>query len=296
MPYPDFLGIGPPKSGTSWLDAQLRLHPQIHLPYIKEIHYFDEIQLKAPTDLVRRLFHKRNKRWRKAFVRTAKKIVREKKYGKAWWCLKLYLKRRNDIWYRSLFYPESGQITGEITPLYHMLLPKRIEHVHRLMPNAKIIVLLRNPVDRLWSSTRMIKSYYERKQLDNISNEEYTEFFSLPWHEHQQSYLRNIKRWQLYYPQENIFVGFLDEIIENPEDFLLRIFDFLNVEVSTKHIAPNVADVVNKGPDYPMPAEIRIFLTKKYFGEMKALHEYFGGRATKWYEDAKELLAAEDDV
>ena len=38
---PDFLGIGVPKAGTTWLYANLAAHPQLFLPPKKEIHYFD---------------------------------------------------------------------------------------------------------------------------------------------------------------------------------------------------------------------------------------------------------------
>jgi hypothetical protein len=39
---PDFLGIGAQRAGTSWLDAQLRAHPEIYLPKRrKEVHFFD---------------------------------------------------------------------------------------------------------------------------------------------------------------------------------------------------------------------------------------------------------------
>jgi hypothetical protein len=39
---PSFLGIGAQRAGTSWLDAQLRVHPDIYLPKRrKEVHFFD---------------------------------------------------------------------------------------------------------------------------------------------------------------------------------------------------------------------------------------------------------------
>lgn len=37
--YPDFLGIGAQKSGTTWLHDKLWLHPQVWLPPIKELHH-----------------------------------------------------------------------------------------------------------------------------------------------------------------------------------------------------------------------------------------------------------------
>lgn len=40
---PDFIGIGAQRAGTSWLDQNLRSHPDIHLPgRRKEIHFFDQ--------------------------------------------------------------------------------------------------------------------------------------------------------------------------------------------------------------------------------------------------------------
>ena len=40
-PLPDFLGIGVPKAGTTWLYENLMAHPGVFLPRKKEIHYFD---------------------------------------------------------------------------------------------------------------------------------------------------------------------------------------------------------------------------------------------------------------
>ncbi len=37
----DFIVVGVTKSGTTTLDSYLRIHPDINLPYIKEIHFFD---------------------------------------------------------------------------------------------------------------------------------------------------------------------------------------------------------------------------------------------------------------
>jgi hypothetical protein len=41
LTLPDFLGIGAPRAGTTWLDRNLRAHPDLYLPDRKELHYFD---------------------------------------------------------------------------------------------------------------------------------------------------------------------------------------------------------------------------------------------------------------
>lgn len=38
---PNYLVIGAPRCGTSWLARNLRTHPQVFLPELKEVHFFD---------------------------------------------------------------------------------------------------------------------------------------------------------------------------------------------------------------------------------------------------------------
>ena len=44
---PGFIGIGMERAGTSWLFTQLASHPDIWVPPLKEIHYFDVIDPQA---------------------------------------------------------------------------------------------------------------------------------------------------------------------------------------------------------------------------------------------------------
>ena len=39
--FPNFLVIGASRSGTTWIDKNLRDHPSVYLPPIKELHFFD---------------------------------------------------------------------------------------------------------------------------------------------------------------------------------------------------------------------------------------------------------------
>ena len=54
--FPDFLGIGAQKSGTTWLWANMLMHPNIYLPPNKEIHFFD-LHFEEGLDWYSSLFH-----------------------------------------------------------------------------------------------------------------------------------------------------------------------------------------------------------------------------------------------
>ena len=55
--YPDFIGIGAQKAGTTWLYHNLRNHPQIWIPR-KEVHYFDHRIKETSFSLRERVFGK----------------------------------------------------------------------------------------------------------------------------------------------------------------------------------------------------------------------------------------------
>ncbi|MEO0720491.1 MAG: hypothetical protein AAFZ06_16685, partial [Pseudomonadota bacterium] len=41
---PSFFCIGAQKAGTSWLQAMFDRHPDIHVPFVKEVHYWDTVR------------------------------------------------------------------------------------------------------------------------------------------------------------------------------------------------------------------------------------------------------------
>ena len=50
--YPDFICIGAQKAGTTWLERNLRGHPQVWLPPVKAVRYFND---PSPRPLILRL-------------------------------------------------------------------------------------------------------------------------------------------------------------------------------------------------------------------------------------------------
>ena len=121
VPPPDFIGIGAQKAGTTWLGHNLQLHPEIWMPGIKELHYFNE-RINDPKYLIPRLYAKIkgegtvNRRWRRQ-VRSRLQRHRSRFSKEDFlWDLKYYAGAPWDGWYTSLFEPGRGKVRGEITP------------------------------------------------------------------------------------------------------------------------------------------------------------------------------------
>ncbi|NMO56631.1 sulfotransferase domain-containing protein [Actinoplanes sp. TBRC 11911] len=121
MPLPDFLIAGVPKAGTTALHAALVAHPGLFLPSVKEPKFFLSHERPPATG-------------GPGDVQTYEEHVR----------------RQED--YEALFDPAPpGTLLGEATPFY-LYDRSAHERIKALIPSARLIVLLRDPIDRAHSN------------------------------------------------------------------------------------------------------------------------------------------------
>ncbi|MGI9114423.1 MAG: hypothetical protein DLM52_07280 [Chthoniobacterales bacterium] len=287
-----FLGIGAHKAGTTWLWSMLRAHPQIWTAPLKELHYFDRSlrYFSANTLAADRLFERlfSQARHNLEFRRDCRVQIARALHLRDWrllrWTLRYYLGPRHDQWYLSLFGAGAGQVRGEITPAYAMLERHDVARVHRLLANAKIIFLLRNPIDRAWSHLRFEWMQGRFRAVDDIA--QVRALLEHPGVTLRNDYLRTLRTWESAFPREQIFVGFYDDIVARPDVLLRDVFTFLEVEES---VARTNKTVVLPSKKLPMPPEIRRYLTEKYLPAIEKLAMRFGGHAERWRAEASTI-------
>jgi Sulfotransferase family len=292
---PTFLGIGASRSGTTWLHANLGRHPEVWLTPVKEVHYFDTRHLP---------------RWRSRYYREQlRKCVQ--RYGdlpyldmarrrdagplsEIAWDAHFFLRRRNNAWYTAVFRPRAGQIAGEITPAYSMLDVGIVEEIGGINPDLKVIYLLRDPVDRSWSSAVTELRRRNRRPVASIPDEEFFLHFNSVGHMLRRDYLRALGNWEGVFGREQVFVGFLDDIEQRPREFLPRLYRFLGVSDDEAHIPGRVSRRVNvsRKRRAEIPERFEAYLANMFLPQLTELSERFGEPATGWLRRAEEALAA----
>lgn len=184
----DFIGIGAEKAGTTWIADCLREHPEIYINQQKEIFFFNEFDPH--------------------FLK-----VRNFKYD------------RGISWYKRQFKNcTNGKLKGEISPTY-LYCPKAAKRIKKHFSNVKIIVSVRNPVDRAYSQ------YLHDVRLGVIKNikfekalEKYDNYFEKGY------YLKHIKRYLELFPKKNIFIIISEEMKNNPAKTIKKLYTFLKVK------------------------------------------------------------------
>lgn len=127
-------------------------------------------------------------------------------------------------WYRGFFRTcEGRKVVGEISPRY--LSDHRVpERIRSLIPDAKLIVSLRNPLEQIFSRY----CYMVVRQMQSGSFEDILE--RSPFLIEEAYYYKHITRFLEYFPREQMLVLVYDDLLKDPAAFLTRVHGFLGVD------------------------------------------------------------------
>ena len=188
----DFIGIGAPRCGTSWIANVLRAHPDICISEPKEVRYFNRHEMQAG-----RLKGKQNSNFDQD--------------------LDWYLKRFS--------HAKPGQLRGEISPIY-LSDPEAAAAIHARFPDIKLIVCLRNPVNKAYS---LYKMHHGNGIIRDISFEQALDEETV--YLQTSLYAQHLKRYLQHFDRNQLLLLIFEDVIEDPDRHIGRIMEFLGVDV-----------------------------------------------------------------
>ncbi len=289
----DFLGIGAARCGTTWLYSRFKELSDFTLPYKKEFHYFDRDTYNerslytitnelGETSLLKRL---KDRHFVNRSIYNIYKTLKNRDLKQFSWQLKWYYSNYSDSWYLSMFNSLQG-ITGEITPSYAILSDNNFQKMHKLLPDIKIIYLIRNPIDRDWSNYKFSLNF---KRGNNNTNKldinEILEFIKSDEERLSSNYIKTIDNFQKRYGNNQILIGIYDAIIEQPEKLLSGIVSFLNGDPSKISEECDIEEKNNVSRKMEIPLEIKEYLKERYAPMLKELSFRYGGYCKKWADE-----------
>ncbi len=291
---PDFIGIGAARSGTTWLHTQLKAQKDVWLPPVKEVHYFDRSpDYNSPNKLaiespVSRILNPANWDARTClkFLRDASLSLANRNDASISWWLDWYLGKYNDTWYRKLFLERKEALKGEITPAYGILDKKDIQKIYQLNPKIKLIYLLRNPIERDWSSLR--KSVDRgHLTLDLTSIHEIKNTLIQQQTADRSDYLKTISHYLEVFPADQLLIGFYEAINDAPGKLLEEIMAFLGVEPLAINFSL-LSSKINASPKVEIPIEIQKLLSENHEKTIKEVQRVIGSYSNDWLGDILE--------
>lgn len=192
MILPNFLIIGAQKAGTTWLAYQLDKHPEVYLPKT-EIHYFDK-----------GFNYSKGISW---YEQHFEKVTTEKAIGE---------KTPEYLW-------ANGEGWEDHLSNVH-------KNLFETLPKAKLIITLRNPVNRAVSAVNHIIRSGRISPLHDInellvgSKQHLLKGYGII---EKGIYYPQLLEYQKLYPEKQMLVLIFEEMIANPQKTLETVCEFL---------------------------------------------------------------------
>lgn len=278
---PDFLCIGTQKAGTTWLTLALSRHSGVWMPPFKEIAFWRPDGASLSRALGR-------------FLAT---FQQQAKTGQVdlptlrWWAHLTLSESRDFAWYQRLFAPAGARITGDITPAYSLMDHDEIGRLVQKMPRIRVILMLRNPVERAWSQLRM---YQRLGRVSLAVGEAELRSEAVPMLRHGFSeYAPLMERWESALGSERVHVCFFDDVADAPARVLEGVCRFLGVAPPTTNVLAGVDQRINASPAADFPSWLRRELSIRYLPTTRPLVERFPSPVGQWVADMERWAAGE---
>ena len=201
---PNYLVVGAGRSGTTSLHYYLKQHPEVYVPEVKSPSYFYCHGLPQAADRV----HER--------------VTRD------------YFVPDTSA-YESLFDDvQKEKAIGEVSPAY-LASMRAIAHIAETIPKVKIVIILRNPVERFYAR-------YVARHRDGLEPMETVE--ALLAEERKKPFINDeavgtylsagfcshfIEAFLERFPREQLLLTFLDDLKADAPAYMRKLFEFLEV-------------------------------------------------------------------
>ena len=266
LPY--FFLAGFPKCGTTFLHSTLTKHPQIFAPGKKEPHWWTRVELQ---DMKPKYMKGIIMKYLGYFELPVSRRSTQPEIQKLMSMI-TYDGTQSTLWDSNFF--------SDITQLDYCAMPAILS---RVLPNAKFMVIMRNPVTRTYSDYYNLCNHNGVREWPNEMQEDPAKHFhttiqrdirifnnclssnnhSLPWcigklHTFPTRcgnvgerlliglYYIHLHKWMQFYPRENFLFLRLEDVKQEPHRIMTQITGFLDMDAVSEVQAENwLSGVVN---------------------------------------------------
>ncbi len=258
--FPDFLIAGPQRTGTTWIYRNLVTHPHLFLPSTKEIYYFSTLGKSE------------HPKYQFDCLEDYLRIFRES--GKA------HVKKTYDTLRRCgvLYNP---RLIGEATATYATIREEIIAEIALLNPNIRVVLMLRDPVERTWSHAK--KELLRRLGPDEkVAESAYREFFEQAGQVRRSAMQDVIDRWRAHLPYNQVYLGDYRHLCADPRRFLDDLCEFLGAPLPKRFNSPHLRSTINPTSRAAMPEALEAWLRERLANDLGSYRALLDDFDTHW--------------
>jgi hypothetical protein len=206
---------------------------------------------------------------------------------------------RHDLdWYEAHFEPAAGveprPVRGEISPLYARLKAWQVNRIASLLPDLRIILTLRHPIERVWSQALYEFGYREGRDVRKISSVEFLRQVERARNKLSSDYCRTIEIWSKAFGREALHVDFFDRLHNDPETYVNGILRHIGAAtpwaLPAKFMKKKVF-ATNSLVEHErkIPEVVQWYIANRLLEPTERLNELLEGRVSSWVDEMRAI-------
>jgi hypothetical protein len=194
-------------------------------------------------------------------------------------------------WYEAHFKPNNGSepkpLRGEISPRYSRLRAWQVKLIAELLPELRIVLTLRHPIERVWSQTVYDFGRLQGRDVRKISPAAFLRQIERARNRFSSDYLRMIKIWTKVFGRDSVHISFFEQLRDDPEAYVSDILKHIGAEApwqlprefeqkrvwSTDSLVKQTRDI---------PELVHWYIADQLFEPTERLNELLDGRVSHW--------------
>lgn len=206
---------------------------------------------------------------------------------------------RHDLnWYEDLFKSRDGgelkPVRGEISPGYARLKNRQIRQIAKLLPNLRILLTLRHPIDRLWSQTVYTFGHLRGRDIRSVGSLELVRQLERARSRLSSDYTRMVRIWTGAFGREALHISFFDQLCSKPESFVNEILKHIGASVPwslPKELLETKVWSTNSLVRYEraIPEVVHWYMADQLLEPTEHLNDLLEGRVSDWVEELRSL-------
>lgn len=204
---------------------------------------------------------------------------------------------RHDLsWYESLFRPDEGRelkpIRGEISPGYARLKAWQVNRVAKLLPQLRVLLTLRHPIERAWSQTVYSFGHLAGKDVRKVGLIEFLRQLERARSRLSSDYVRTITIWSKAFGSDALHIGFFDRLRNDPQGFIDEVLKHVGATtpwripqqlIKQKIWATDSLVTHERG----IPDVVEWYIADRLLEPTERLNELLAGQVSHWVEEMR---------
>jgi Sulfotransferase family len=201
-------------------------------------------------------------------------------------------------WYEAHFEPENGDepkpVRGEISPVYARLKAWQVNRIANLLPDLRIILTLRHPIERVWSQAVLEFGYLKGRDVRKVSSFDFVRQVERARNRLSSDYRRAIQIWSNAFGRDALHIDFFDRLRDDPQTYVNGILRHIGAAtpwaLPAKFMKTKVhatSSLVHHQRD--IPEVVQWYIADRLLEPTERLNELLDGRVSSWVDEMREI-------